>query len=218
MKSYVICIQSNKHSVEAAERCIESGKKFGYTIEKHNAYCPDDNPHKIFEEEGLPVSEFKIDARFSRLEPCMCGFLSHRSLWIKAFKENQQILILEHDAIFLNKLPNKCAFDGIISFGKPSYGRYKTVKKEGVYKLFSKVGGYLPGAHAYCVTPVGAKRLLDKALVAAEPTDLFINNRNFPTVSEYYPWPIVCDDSFSLIQNEEGCFAKHNYKKGFSTL
>jgi len=148
----------------------------------------------------------------------MCSFLSHRSLWKKSLAENTPLVVLEHDAVFINKLPSKCAFDGIISFGKPSFGKYKVAEKEGVYKLFSKPGGYLPGAHAYCVTPVGAKRLLDKALVAAEPTDLFINNRNFPTVSEYYPWPIVCDDSFSLIQNEEGCFAKHNYKKGFSTL
>ena len=174
MKSYVICIQSNKHSVEAAERCIESGKKFGYIIEKHNAYCPDDDPHKIFEAEGLPVSEFKIDARFSRLEPCMCGFLSHRSLWIKAFKENQQILILEHDAIFTDKIPLNVAFDGVISFGKPSYGQYREAKKPGVYKMFSKVGGYMPGAHAYVVSPRGARKLLHQASVKPGPTDLFL--------------------------------------------
>ena len=218
MKFYVITIMDNKHSVDAAERCIESGKKFGYNIEMHSAFSPKDKPHEIFKKEGLHINQFKIDERYSRLEPCMCGFLSHRSLWKKSLTENIPLVVLEHDAVFINKLPSKCAFDGIISFGKPSFGKYKVAEKEGVYKLFSKPGGYLPGAHAYCVTPVGAKRLLDKALVAAEPTDLFINNRNFPTVSEYYPWPIVCDDSFSLIQNEEGCFAKHNYKKGFSTL
>jgi hypothetical protein len=218
MKSYVICIQSNKHSVEAAERCIESGKKFGYTIEKHNAYCPDDDPHKIFEEEGLPVSEFKIDARFSRLEPCMCGFLSHRSLWIKAFKENQQILILEHDAIFTDKIPLNVGFDGVLSFGRPSYGQYRKAKKPGVYKMFSKVGGYMPGAHAYVVSPRGARKLLHRASEKPGPTDLFLNKHDFPFICEYYPWPVMADDKVSTIQHDIGCIAKHNYKKGIDIV
>jgi GR25 family glycosyltransferase involved in LPS biosynthesis len=215
VKFYVITIMDNKHSVEAAERCIESGKKFGYSIEMHPAFSPKNDPHRLFQEEGLHINEFKIDERYSRLEPCMCGFLSHRSLWKKSLSENIPLVVLEHDAIFLNKLPNKCAFDGIISFGKPSYGKYKTAKEEGVYKLFSKVGGYLPGAHAYCITPVGAKRLLDRSLTHPAPTDLFLNNTNFPTITEYYPWPVMADDKISTIQNMQGCVAKHNYKKGY---
>ncbi len=218
MQSYVICIESNKHSVEAANRCIESGKKFGYTIEKHPAYCPDDDPHKIFKEEGLPVSEFKIDARFSRLEPCMCGFLSHRSLWIKAFKENKQLLILEHDAIFTDKIPLNIGFDGLISFGRPSYGQYRKAKKPGVYKMFSKVGGYMPGAHAYVVSPRGARKLLHHAAQKPGPTDLFLNKHDFPFISEYYPWPVMADDKVSTIQHDIGCIAKHNYKKGIDIV
>ena len=182
MKALVITMIDEPQSVQVAERCIESGKKFGYTVKKHNAYCPDDNPHKIFKEEGLPVSEFKIDARFSRLEPCMCGFLSHRSLWMKAFKENQQLLILEHDAIFIDKIPLNVGFDGVISFGRPSYGQYREAKKPGVYKMFSKVGGYMPGAHAYVVSPSGARKLLQHASENPGPTDLFLNKHDFPFI------------------------------------
>lgn len=218
IKNYVICIESNKHSVEAAERCIESGKKFGYVVEKHSAYCPADDPHKIFREERLPIDKFQIDKRYSRLEPCMCGFLSHRSLWIKALEENQQILILEHDAIFTDKIPLKLPFDGVISFGKPSYGNYRSAKKPGVYKLFSKAGGYLPGAHAYLVSPRGAKRLLDKSLTHPAPTDLFLNKHDFPFITEYYPWPVMADDRVSTIQHDAGCVAKHNYKKGIDIV
>lgn len=215
MKFYVITIMDNKYSVDAANRCIESAKEYGYTVEMHPAFSPKDNPKKIFEEENLPLDEFKIDERFSRLEPCMCGFLSHRSLWKKSLKENIPLVVLEHDAIFLSKLPDKLAFDGIISFGRPSYGNFRKAKTEGVHKLFSKPGGYLPGAHAYCITPVGAKRLLTKASVNPAPTDLFLNNKNFPSITEYYPWPIWADDRVSTIQNIEGCVAKHNYKKGY---
>ncbi len=185
MQSYVICIESNKHSVEAAERCIESGKKFGYTIKKH---------------------------------PAMCGFLSHRSLWMKAFKENKQILILEHDAIFIDKIPLNVGFDGVISFGKPSYGQYREAKKPGVYKMFSKVGGYMPGAHAYVVSPRGARKLLHHASEKPGPTDLFLNKHDFPFICEYYPWPIMADDKVSTIQHDIGCIAKHNYKKGIDIV
>jgi len=218
MNAYVICIQSNKHSVEAADRCIESAKKFGYTVKKHDAYCPADDPHKIFREQNLPISEFKIDERFSRLEPCMCGFLSHRSLWHKSLKENKQILILEHDAIFIDKIPMGIKFDGLVSFGRPSYGQFRQPNKEGVYKLFSKAGGYLPGAHAYVVTPKGAKRLIERAQVKPGPTDLFLNKNDFPFISEYYPWPVVADDRVSTIQHDAGCIAKHNYKKGIDII
>ena len=218
MNAYVICIESNKHSVEAADRCIESGKKFGYEIKKHPAYCPADDPHKIFKEENLPISEFMIDKRFSRLEPCMCGFLSHRSLWKKSLQENKQILILEHDDIFTNKIPLSIPFTGLISFGKPSYGNYIRAKKPGVYKLFSKPGGYLPGAHAYVVSPKGAKTLIERAQVKPGPTDLFLNKKDFPFISEYYPWPIMADDKVSTIQHDEGCKAKHNYKKGIDIV
>jgi GR25 family glycosyltransferase involved in LPS biosynthesis len=218
MNAYVITILDNPHSVAAAERCIESGKKFGYDVKIHPAFSPKDNPRQIFQEENLRLEDFDIDARFSRLEPCMCGFLSHRSLWKKALQENKQILILEHDAIFIDKIPLNIPFGGLISFGRPSYGQFNQPKKEGVYKLFSKVGGYLPGAHAYAISPKGAKKLIEHAQVKPAPTDLFINRNDFPFISEYYPWPVMADDKVSTIQHDAGCIAKHNYRKGISIV
>ena len=168
---------------------------------------------KIFEDEGLPFESFHHDERYSRLEPCMCGFLSHRELWKKSVLENKHILILEHDAIFMEK-PKQIKFNKVISLGAPSYGRYRKPNQAGVYPLFSKVGGYLPGAHAYVVSPTGAQELLNKALTNPAPTDLFLNKTNFPWIQEYYPWPIKADDRISTIQKEEGCLAKHNYEQG----
>ena len=45
----------------------------------------------------------------------------------------------------------------------------------------------------------------------ARPTDVFLNIESFPWLEEYYPWPVKADDSFTTIQNEFGCYAKHNY-------
>jgi len=30
-------------------------------------------------------------------------------------------------------------------------------------------------------------------------------------LQEYWPWPVEAHDSFTTIQNENGCLAKHNY-------
>jgi len=48
------------------------------------------------------------------------------------------------------------------------------------------------------------------------PTDLYICNKNFPFVNEYYPWPVEARDSFTSIQTETGCLAKHSYQKDAS--
>ena len=78
MISYVITMLNNSKSVEASERCIKSASKFGYDPIVFKAITPEDNPIEIFKKENLPLDKFKTDSRYSRLEPCMCCFLSHR--------------------------------------------------------------------------------------------------------------------------------------------
>ena len=79
----------------------------------------------------------------------------------------------------------------------------------GVNELFSK--GYFPGAHAYIVKPRGAKEFIKQAKVFARPTDVYLNKSTFPWLQEYFPWPVEARDSFTTIQNVNGCYAKHNY-------
>lgn len=204
MKKYVITILDNPHSVEASERCIESAKKFGYDVEVFPAITPADDPMKIFEEEGLPTAEF-LDNMYSRTEPTMSCFLSHYYLW----KKEEDLLVLEHDAVFIEPLPD-IEIHGVTSFGKPSYGHYNTPRSKGLYGLFSKPGGYMPGAHAYAVTKDASKVLVKQAKKTAQPTDLYLNSGTFPRIKEYYPWPVVVDDRVSTVQKELGCKAKHN--------
>ena len=44
----------------------------------------------------------------------------------------------------------------------------------------------------------------------ARPTDVFLNRNTFPFLEEYFPWPVEAKDSFTTIQSERGCTAKHN--------
>ncbi len=213
MKSYVITIESHTQSMQAANRCIKSGKKFGVDIEISSAYTPDNNPESIAAKKGIPTEKFK--EIYSRYDRCLAAFLSHHHLWEKCLKANENFLILEHDAVFVNQIPASFK-NPIVSLGKPSYGKYKTPMALGETPLVSKK--YFPGAHAYHITPAGALDLINKARECAGPTDIFLHIDNFPYLQEIYPWPIEAHDNFTTIQNERGCLAKHNYGETYEII
>ena len=214
MKAFVITIEDNYLSNQAADRCIASAKKYGVNVEKWSAMTPR-NPvfSKTVEEKKLAVRHF--ESGHSRKENALACFLSHMSLWEKCIEDNEEILILEHDAVFMNTMP-KILFDKIITIGQPSYGKYYHPSTLGVQPLSQKE--YFKGAHAYIVKPAGARDLITMVADYSRPTDVYLNIMNFPYLQEYYPWPVKVDDSFSTIQYEQGCIAKHNYQKGIELV
>jgi GR25 family glycosyltransferase involved in LPS biosynthesis len=208
MKTYVITITDNEFSKSAADRCVASAKNFGIECEYFEAITPKHDPEAIAKKKNIPTHAF--NNVYSRYLNCLSAFLSHYSLWERSFKTSSEILILEHDAVFVDKIPD-VSFDRLISIGKPSYGKFNTGKFLGVNPLFSKP--YLPGAHAYIIKPSGAAELIIKSKSDSGPTDVFLNLNNFPWLQEYYPWPVEVRDSFTTIQKEQGCIAKHTYDK-----
>ena len=213
MKGYVITIETLEQSVQCAERCIKSATRIGFDVHKFNASTPADNPVDYLAEQGVGTEGFK--EVYSRFQNCVAAFTSHYRLWQKSVEENETLMVLEHDAYFLDPIPN-VPFSGILSFGQPSYGNFVTPNIIGKNKLISKQ--YLPGAHAYAVTPAGASQLIAQAKVCAKPTDVFICNANFDNIEEYYPWPVQVRDSFSTIQEVKGCLAKHNYGETYELV
>ena len=206
VKAYVITIRDNKKSVESAKRCIKSGAKWGATIEMWNATTPKDNPREIAERKGFPVQGF--EEIYSRFDNCLAAFCSHYSLWEQCLKLKQPITIFEHDAVVTDQIPTR-PFQGVMNIGAPSYGKFNEPQHFGVGPLTTK--RYFPGAHAYQVTPAGANELISRAKKQARPTDVFINLDNFPWLQEFYPFTAKADDTFTTIQRERGCIAKHNY-------
>jgi glycosyl transferase family 25 len=213
MKTYVITITTLPKSVEIANRCIESGKKFGIGIEIFPAITPKDGVYELAAKEGINVGAF--NEHFSRKENAIACFLSHYSLWKKCVELNENIFILEHDAVITDKIDMNLNFKGVLSLGKPSYGKFLTPAK-GISRLTSK--DYLPGAHAYMINPMAAAALINRSKIKAIPADLFIDRRSFPWIEEFYPWPVEVRDSFSTVQKLSGCIAKHNYKEGFQII
>lgn len=213
MRMFVITIMENDRSVQVADRCVKSGQVFGYKIEKHPAYSPQ-NCNVNQELDNLNYDRSGFIEKYSRPENCIAGFLSHHSLWMKCLELNEPIVIFEHDAVVTNDIPNLVLFD-ILNLGKPSYGKFNTPTFIGYGSLVSKP--YFPGAHAYRITPKGAADLINEAQFSAGPTDIYIHSSKF-TLGEFYPWVAEARDSFTTIQRKEGCYAKHNYGETYEIL
>ena len=213
MTAYVITIQDNPKSQQVADRCVESGKKNGLNIQKFRAFTPKDDLTSVLTMEGITTSGFHSD--FSNYSNVVAAFLSHYHLWKLSVAMNEVIFIFEHDAVMTSNVPNM-VFDKVINMAKPSYGNYNTPTTLGVQPLVHKP--YFGGAHAYIVSPDGAKLLIEKAKTDAGPADVFLNVHNFPWLQEYYPWIAEARDSFTTIQKEKGCLAKHNYNENYEIL
>lgn len=212
-KAFVIAIGPNPQSMAAANRCIKSAAKFGIEVNKFQAITPGS---KQYTENLNWLNQDGFNEVYSRKDRCMAAFLSHHELWKWSVVMNQEIIILEHDAVFMAPIPDVINHNGVISLGQPSYGKFNTPLFIGVNMLTSKP--YFPGAHAYIVNPKGANELLQEAEKRPKPTDIFLNSHTFPWLQEYYPWPVKADDSFTTIQTTRGCLAKHNYGEAYKII
>ena len=210
MKNFVITLRDNDKSILAAEKCVLSGEKFGMQIDFFEAFTP--ATCKDFIKEQKINDKLFDNNKFSREDNARAAFCSHFALWLTSIEMNEEVTIFEHDAIIMDNIPN-VEHNGCISFGKPSYGNFNQPPMLGRNRLLSKP--YFPGAHAYRVKPNAAKVLVERARLEARPTDIFLNVETFPFLEEYYPWPVEVRETFTTIQKEQGCLAKHMYNKNY---
>lgn len=204
MIAHVITLLNLPQSVEAATRCIASAATHGIDARLWPAHTPEEGPD-IFRVHGWPTAAFTRN-RYSRPGPCMACFASHAAIWELIARTGKPAIICEHDAVFVRSLPDLSISSYLVNLGRPSFGKFKQ-PGHGIGPLVSKP--HLPGAHCYFLKPAGAKELLRLAKTAAEPTDVFIHTKRFPWLREAYPWPAECHETFSTVQREEGCAAKH---------
>jgi len=214
MKSFVITIFDNDLSQRAADRCITSAKRYGIHVDKWKATTPRDSDFAL-RCLNAKLQRHMFESQYSRADNALACFLSHKSLWEYSVDNNEDVMILEHDTVFFDRLP-PLSFDRCLTIGQPSYGKYNTPMTLGVNPLTQ--ADYFKGAHAYIVKPKGAQELLNKIEHHARPTDIYLNVLNFPWLQECYPWVAKADDSFTTIQYERGCVAKHNYEKGIELV
>jgi glycosyltransferase involved in cell wall biosynthesis len=214
LKAFVVTLLELPQSVEVATRCVESARRQGIDAEMFPAT---DKASSRSELQRLGLSVQQHDQTFSNTDAAMGLFATSFRIWQKIADELEYGLVMEHDAVVTAAIPDLRGKGDIINLGKPSYGDYNLKAAPGVYGLFSKnahpqYGIYMPGAHAYFLTKAGARQLISRALESgAAPCDVFLNTATFPNIKEIYPWVAVAADSFSTIQKQRGCVAKHNF-------
>jgi hypothetical protein len=215
MKGYVGTVLEIPESVIMAARCVKTGEQFGVDVEMVPAVYRDEALVRLGEEQ-LKLAKF--DDTYSNVGAVVGNFITQFYCWHKVLKSDEPGIVLEHDAVFTAAIPDLEGKGDIINLGKPSYGNYRSASP-GVHPMFSKPGGYIPGAHGYYITVEGALRLITKAKqIGATPCDLFLNKTNFPDIKELFPWIIEARDEFTTIQKVKGCIAKHNYDDQFEIL
>ena len=218
LPAYVIRIEGLARSEEAAARCIESAVKYDMNVETFDASTPEtlgaDSTGQLDMEKG----DFSQSVEYSQDGRVQACFLSHFLLWRISMDSGVPVMILEHDAVFHAPIPQ--GRYKVCSFGKPSFGMFTKAHSDGFHPAFSKGGGsYLGGAHAYVVTPKGAKALVKEAREKGFcATDLYLSRLRFPWLKEYFPWPVHVEETFSTVQQRRGCVAKHGYSDTYEVL
>ncbi len=201
-KAVVITVTANDLSMASAKRCVKSATEFGHTVEIFSAYTPKDNPLKLMRDKGFVMDQAVLDEMDYWSRPqCVAGlFLTNYDIWRRCAEEDKPYLILEHDAKFINSLPDIEVIT-VINLGCPQRVGYKQPSsKHGLAEYYFR---NLQGSHAYAIHPAEARKALADAPQQWHHIDLFFNKLRVPLIQDYLPNPIVCEDNFSAIRRAE---------------
>ena len=201
MKTFIICDKNNNISFTAAKKCQQSLIKTNSNVEieffqqtspntieqdleiflqeiplTQLAYLkwnyPGNNESKIDLETGMRVPGYRaIDQ--SKVFACL---VSHIRLWYKSVELDQEIMILEHDAIFTRKFAQFNWKGGVLGLNDPRGATHTSMlyhqlvsRSKGIHdapwvKPRLDIPQGLAGNSAYIIKPNFAQRLLNKLL------------------------------------------------------
>jgi|GEM_PF-2149566 len=201
LKTFVITLKNNIRSIESSNKTIYSALKHGMVdVQKFTATEPSDWKIVLSNGNNTTFNEYP--------NPDAVGacFASHYRLWKHCVHLNEPILILEHDALFVDSLPSLSQEEWeCITFGRPSYIKmsevdHTSIPQNGLSELKTP---HMLGHHAYALTPKSAKEFIRDVQSGErplEPNDLWMTKEHYPHLLEYYPFPIIADTEFSTVQ------------------
>ena len=204
MRSFIITISTNKDSVRSAKQVRDSAKEVGYkgTLEHFEAIVPHQWKSILpTTKANFSLMDEKTGFQFGKPDNIGACFASHYLLWKKCIELNEPILILEHDAIFVDNIPD-IDFDLCVNFGRPSHIRpFEIIYAPLQTGLHPLVQLNYYGHHAYAIKPMAAKWFVEdvqtRELIA---NDMWINKKAYPWLQDYTPHPIIADTDFSTTQ------------------
>lgn len=177
MKAFVIRLKGIPSSEILAAECIDSGKEFNLEI------VPFDGIYGL-EDIAAETLKFKIRPFSEGMKKNRAGvkgcFLSHYSLWKLCLEINEPVLILEHDAVILNRLPKNIVdqFDEFLildpfnkfskSYVSNHYESHKVNQQVIEYqniesrKKYNVSSEYAMGLQGYIIKPQAVQKLQEK--------------------------------------------------------
>jgi len=213
VNAYVIYIPGNSYSEECAERCVKSGAAYGVDVQRFGGVTQDE-AQDLLDEMGLiwswPWSGSSKCARTGLVRTAYrtknmgarigCS-LSHFLLWRLCQIEGAPIIILEHDAVFINPLPELMPTFGAVMLNDPKgatprgdwWSNHIAERGPGVWPKTAVFADGRPdglaGNSAYVISPEAAARCMqlyhDNGVW---PNDATLCRQLVPDLMEVYPF------------------------------
>jgi hypothetical protein len=184
MKAFIITLENNPGSREAAAVCLESALKHGYCAELFRASTGVDGVQMLSSEGIAPVTANERASEVLRShqaawlsKPGTIGcYASHYRLWKLCAELDEPIVVFEHDALVLAPFP-AIDWEGVLHFecegnltrvGTDWASGDRMETGTGVYRLgFSPAElpelVCIPCCHAYAIKPHAARALVEDA-------------------------------------------------------
>lgn len=225
MRAFVITLKNHDYSEQVANRCIASAETYGVSVEKFYGVNKQ-NAIKTMQEFGLKWTWADNNTRmtycpitylrqhpYGNVESKIGCSMSHFLLWRKCVELDEPILILEHDSIFIRKLP-EFDFTGICQINDPNGATRKgkwwsdQMKQRGIKGVHEKtwvttpqermIPDGLAGNSAYVIKPWAAQELISAYYrLGVWPNDATMCKQLFPYLQEYYPFITKVKQEFS---------------------
>ena len=174
--AYIITL--NDHPL--GHRCLDSCRKVGQQAELYPAV---DGTQDVLTYPASLPRWFKVtDHHLSQTEVA-CA-LSHISLWAKCVEQDHPLIVLEHDAIMVQALPEHPVFGCIVYLGSQEQKNGWKVFPTPPHATNGPNYHFICRAHAYSVDPAIAKNMLAHVLKYGihESLDIMLRADIFPIV------------------------------------
>jgi hypothetical protein len=181
-KAYIIRVEGHEDSEEKSAHCAESCDKVGQEWEYWEAYNGLDGEIKDASHHNAIMECLKVTDHYMTRGEVACA-LSHISLWAKCVIEDQPLIVLEHDAVMVQKYEHHAVYNSICYLG--GHEQVKQGWKVLPTPPHASEGPnyhFICRAHAYAIDPAVAKNMLAHVLKMGicGPLDILLRADIFP--------------------------------------
>ena len=181
-KAYIIRVDGHEESEEKAAHCAESCDKVGQEWEYWEAYNGLDGELKDASHHNAIMECLKVTDHYMTRGEVACA-LSHISLWAKCVIEDQPLIVLEHDAVMVEKYEHHAVYNSICYLG--GHEQVKQGWKVLPTPPHASEGPnyhFICRAHAYAIDPAVAKNMIAHVIKygITGPLDILLRADIFP--------------------------------------